>query len=120
MNKTPAQMHKVLCQIGEDLGLPENYKDDLLVHDLAWLRKWWKGLPFVFLIRNNGTHLWHFPHYPGDPMSDSLRSVRYVIEHFPDQCKSLWYFDGEKLEPVTVERLKEIQDEFYLQKNKGV
>lgn len=54
---TPQEMHKLLVDKGTQVGLPKNYKNDLLVHDLeSLLTMEHKGLTkFWWRLRESGT-----------------------------------------------------------------
>jgi hypothetical protein len=82
-------IHDQMVQLAEEIGWPEMYRDDLYRHDLQALRKIDLDKPFVWVLRQSGTHL-----VPIKNTSDvlDLSSINKVFGY----SNPKWYaWDGE-------------------------
>src|SRR5260221_10367527 len=97
----PKEIHNILIRHAKLVGLPEYYKDDLLVHDLNYLRKF-KPKSFAWVLRTCGTHMYY-------PYEESNIYGLYVTDKvFVDDRKYFYYFNGSTLESYSVNRVMKI------------
>ena len=80
------------------VGWPTSYRRDLTLHDRRELSRHEEGDPFLWVLRELGTHL-VFPG-AGDVSCETI--ARSVISTWGDRCRC-YHFDGYALREVTSE-----------------
>ncbi|SRR6266568_1149097 len=82
-----------MVRIAESLNWPENYQDDLYVHDYAYLASDNAPSSFGWVLRNNGTHIID-PHYNKNSWNAaSLRRTFNGHIYKENECKFYWIAD---------------------------
>jgi len=125
LKKTPSVYQQV-----KRLSLPliEHFRDDLLKHDMAWLRnKKHAGVPFLHWTRNTGTDLCGL--FPADheawpkagvyePYLFSTAKREHFLRHavmyaqcrhkYPKECLLCLWYDGSRLRTIDTAKAVEI------------
>ena len=75
-------------------GLPQRYKNDLDVHDRESIERYGDASPFLWFLRENGTH-----YVPlGKHYTDVAATVRAITMTFGEGTQGGWYhWDGKVL-----------------------
>lgn len=99
-NLNPLDIWGQLLRFGKEKELPKFFKNDLLIHDYNTLTEDWQGQPFVWSLRETGTHLTYIENI------QDYNFLRMLVRIF--QPEYTLFFDGKTMEEVPVRDLLEI------------
>jgi hypothetical protein len=98
----PNEIHALLIAEGARTNLPECYKRDLEVHDLAQLTER-ESQNFIWVLRTCGTHIFeldNFKNAPGNRPTDLVKCVG----RFGDSAIQYYHFSNGVLTAVTYDK----------------
>jgi len=90
--------YKAIKHVADSRGMPrEVYHRDLTQHDMDTLRERGPGIPFVWMVHPDGTHLLHAGPVVKRDGDSSFRYPHNVVESFPEAAKGIYAWDGTSL-----------------------
>lgn len=111
---TPESIHALLLAESDRVQLPQHWKTDVTVRDLEELAET-GSQRFIWVLRTCGSHLVRMD---DQQTAEQVPAWRYkmlpssfldaIARTFSDDGKLYYHFDGSRLEPVTLDRAREI------------
>jgi hypothetical protein len=92
----PAPHFDAIVAEAERIGWPLQYRRDLYVHDRALLAQLDPSVPFLWIIREGGTHLYGATFTDDRPGRDASHFAKSVASTFAEPCH-FYTWDGRRL-----------------------